>query len=186
MGAQVSLKAAPPLAERIATASDRYSKTGPWVTPNVTECFAAVNCATQVRYIPSCLVVKNIHWGWDKIAAIIQAAFSFISWMKIGSIPIQMFTGIYSKGSNQFCRHWFRSGSAPNMRQIPFFSNDCLVYWRMCASLGIDEFKCHSKLTSQSLFNGCAAVGFSSLCINYCAYYNRKNQLLSTRNKSMV
>ena len=32
MGAQLSLKAALPLAERIATASDRRSKTGRWLT----------------------------------------------------------------------------------------------------------------------------------------------------------
>ena len=35
MGVQLSLKAALPLAERIATASDRYSKTGHWVIETI-------------------------------------------------------------------------------------------------------------------------------------------------------
>ena len=90
------------------------------------------------------MLVKALstHRGWEKMAAISQAIFSSLfSCMKIFVFWLQYRWELPQRV--QLTKHSIGSDNrlAPNRRQAIIGSNDGLFYWRIYASLGLDELK---------------------------------------------
>ena len=81
------------------------------------------------------------HWGRDKMAAVSQTTLSnAFSWMKMLEFDYD-FTEVCSLGSNwQYPSIGSDNGLAPVRRQAIIWTN-WLVYWRIYASLGLNELR---------------------------------------------
>ena len=90
---------------------------------------------------------KLIHWGRDKMAAISQTTYSnAYPWMKIVNFEKNKKqnnnTEICSLGSNwQYGSIGSYNGLAPNRRQAIIWTNVSMLYWRINASLGLNELR---------------------------------------------
>ena len=78
------------------------------------------------------------HWGWDKMAAILQKSFSnSFSHLKI---VFNFKFQICSQGSSELLAIiGSNNGLSPTRRQAIIWTNDDLVYWCIDASLGLNE-----------------------------------------------
>ena len=81
------------------------------------------------------------HWGRDKMTAIFQTTSSnVLSWMKMYEFRLRFH--FCSWGSNQqYSSIGSGNGLAPVRRQAIAWTNNGLVYWRIYASLGLNELK---------------------------------------------
>ena len=79
-------------------------------------------------------------WGRDKMAAIFQTTFSnSFTWMKMHEFQIRFYWRL-SQGSNwQNSSIGWDNGLAPNRRQAIIWTSDGRGYWRIYASLGLNE-----------------------------------------------
>ena len=109
--------------------------------------------------------VKGIltHWGRDKIDAILQTTFSSaFSWMKTFEFRLKfqwsLFLGVKLSIFQHWCRWWLGAVQATSH----YLNQWWLVYWRIYASLGLNELThrgwlmhiCINKLTIIGSDNG--------------------------------
>ena len=80
------------------------------------------------------------HWGQDKMAAVSRTMFSnTFSWMKMYEFCLKFHRSLFLRFQSTIFQHWFRylldTGQASNH----YLNQWWLVYWRICASLGLNE-----------------------------------------------
>ena len=80
------------------------------------------------------------HWGRDKMAAILQTTFSnAFSWMKMLEFRLIFHWSFFLRVQLTIFQHWFRYWLGA-VQATSHYLNQCwLVYWRICASLGLNE-----------------------------------------------
>ena len=102
-----------------------------------------------------CVYALLTHWGWDKMAAILQTTFSnLFSWMKMYEIRLKLHWSLFLQVQLTIFQHWFRwwldAGQATNHYLIQWW----LDYRRIYASLGLNEL-IPNTLVSISWVNAC-------------------------------
>ena len=77
------------------------------------------------------------HWGWDKMASILQTTLLniFFKW-KYMNFQLSFDWSLFLNIQLTICSD---NGLAPIRRQAIIWSNDGLVYWCICASLGLNK-----------------------------------------------
>ena len=98
------------------------------------------------------------HWGRDKMAAISQTMFSnAFSWMKMYEFRLKFHWSLFLRFQLTIFQHWFRywlgAVRATSLNQW------WLVYWRIYASLGLNELT-HLSLVPHIY----ASVNWVSIC----------------------
>ena len=87
------------------------------------------------------------HWDRDEKVAICRRHFEtyFREWKYLNSNEIEIFTDIYSQGSNwQYASVWSVNGLSPNRWQTTIWTNDGLLYCRyayMCRCASMNQHK---------------------------------------------
>ena len=79
-------------------------------------------------------------WGRDKIDAIVQTTFSnTFSWMKIYEFRLRFHRSLFLRVQLTIFHHWFRKWLGAGQATSHYLNQWWLVYWRIYASLGLNE-----------------------------------------------
>ena len=82
------------------------------------------------------------HWGRDKMAAIFQTTFSIaFSWIKMYEFRIRFHWNSFLSVKLIIFQHWFRYWLGADQATSHYLNQWWLAYWRMYASLGLNELK---------------------------------------------
>ena len=81
------------------------------------------------------------HWGQDKMAAILQRTFWYAFWGHNISVLWFTFNWNLFQGSYQNANIGWDNGFMLKGQQAIIWINDCLVYWCIYASLGLNKLK---------------------------------------------
>ena len=80
------------------------------------------------------------HWGRDKMAAVSQTMFSNIfSWMKMYEFRLKFHWSLFLRFQLTIFKHWFRYWLGAVQATSHYLNQWWLVYWRIYASLGLNE-----------------------------------------------
>ena len=80
------------------------------------------------------------HWGQDKMAAISQTTLSnSFSWMKIFQFRIKFDWSLFLRFQFTIFQHWFRWWLGAGQATSHYLNQWWSVYWRIYASLGLNE-----------------------------------------------
>ena len=80
------------------------------------------------------------HWGRDKMDAISQTTFSSaFSWMKIFEFRWKFHWSLFLRVQLTIFQHWFRYWLGAVQATSHYLNQWWLVYWRIYASLGLNE-----------------------------------------------
>ena len=83
-----------------------------------------------------------IHWGRDKMAAIFQTTLSnAFSWMKMLEFRLKFHWSLFLRVQLTIVHHWFRCWLGADQATSHYLNQWWLDYWRIYASLGLNEFK---------------------------------------------
>ena len=81
-----------------------------------------------------------MHWGWYKMAAILQMTFSnAFSWMKMYKFRLRFHWGLFQMVQITIFQHSFGEWLGANQATSHFLKQWMLVYWCIYASLGLHE-----------------------------------------------
>ena len=96
-----------------------------------------------------CLSTVNLtHWGRDKMAAVSQTMFSnALSWMKMYEFRLKFQWSLFLRFQLTIFTHWFRYWLGPVQATSHYLNQWWLVYWRIYASLGLNELNYHQTST---------------------------------------
>ena len=84
------------------------------------------------------------HWGRDKMAAISQTTLSNpFSWMKIFEFRITFHWSLLLWFQLTIFQHWFRWWLGADQATSHYLNQWWSVYWRIYASLGLNELSAH-------------------------------------------
>ena len=90
------------------------------------------------------------HWGRDKMDAVSQTTLSnAFSWTKILEFRLRFHRSLFLMVQLTIIQHWFRQWLGTCQATSHYLKQWCLVYWRIYASLGLNE------LSSSLYFPGC-------------------------------
>ena len=82
------------------------------------------------------------HWDRDKMAAISQTMFSnAFSWMKMCEFCLRFDWNLFLRVQLTIFHHWLRQWLGADQTTSRYLNQWWLVYWRICASLGLNELK---------------------------------------------
>ena len=82
------------------------------------------------------------HWGRDKMAAIFQTTFLHaFSWMKMYKFRLRFHWSLFPRVKLTIFQHWFRLWLGADQATSHFLNQWWLVYWRIYASLGLNELR---------------------------------------------
>ena len=82
------------------------------------------------------------HWGWVKIDAISQITSSnAFSWMKMYEFWLRFPRSLFPRFQLMIFQHWFRKWLGTDQVTSHYLNHWWLVYWRMYASLGLNELR---------------------------------------------
>ena len=85
---------------------------------------------------PHCLT----HWGRDKMVAIFQTTFSNgFSWMKMYEFRLTLHWSLFLGVQLTIFQHWFRYWLGANLSTSHYLIQWLSVYWRIYASLGLND-----------------------------------------------
>ena len=91
------------------------------------------------------------HWGRDKIVAILQSSFSnAFSWIKMFGFGFKFHWSFYHRVQLTISRHGLDNGLMTIRCQAIILTNSGLVYWRIYASVGLDELSVPWRRTDRS------------------------------------
>ena len=80
------------------------------------------------------------HWGRDKMDVISQRTFSTaFSWMKMFEFRLQFHWNLFPRVQLTIFQHWFRKWLDADKATSQYLNQWWLVYWRIYASLGLNE-----------------------------------------------
>ena len=80
------------------------------------------------------------HWGRDKMAATSQMTLSIaFSWMKMLEFRLNFHWSLFLRVQLKYSTIGSDNGLAPSRRQAIIWTNGGIVYWRIYASLGLNE-----------------------------------------------
>ena len=86
--------------------------------------------------------IKWTHWVWDKMDPISQMTFSnAFSWMKIHEFRVRFHWNLFLRIELTILQHWFRKWLGAGQATSHYLNQWWLVYWRIYASLGLNELK---------------------------------------------
>ena len=91
-----------------------------------------------------CELTHWTHWGWDKMAAISQTTLSnAFSWMKMLIFWLRFHWSLFLRVKFTIFQYWLRWWLGA-VQATSHYLNQCwLVYWRIYASLGLNEVRLH-------------------------------------------
>ena len=93
------------------------------------------------------------HWGRDKMAAILQTTFSnAVSWMKVYEFRLIFHWGLFLRFKLTIFQYWFRKWLGADQTTSHYLNQWWLVYWRIYASLGLNELT-HWPLTDVAVIS---------------------------------
>ena len=80
------------------------------------------------------------HWGPDKLAAVSQTTVSnALYWMKMYEFRLRFHWHLFLRVQLRIFQHWFRSWLGADQATSHDLNQWWLVYWRIYASLGLNE-----------------------------------------------
>ena len=80
------------------------------------------------------------HWGRDKMAAVSQTTLSnAFSWMKMLEFRLRFHWRLFLRVQLTIFQHWFRQWLGAGQATSHYLNQWWLVYWRIYASLGLNE-----------------------------------------------
>ena len=111
-----------------------------WHFYTIASRFNAVHSKTILRSVQTWLSYNLTHWGRDKMAAIFQTKFSnAYSWIKMLTFLLRFHWSLFPRVQLTIFKHWFRWWLGAGQATSHFLNQWWLVYWRMYASLGLNE-----------------------------------------------
>ena len=100
----------------------------------------------------SCIIPLT-HWGRDKMAAVSQTALSnAFSWMKMLEFRLRFHWCLFLRFELTIFQHWFRYWLGAGQATSHYLNQCWPVYWRIYASLGLNELKGKPPFTSPALY----------------------------------
>ena len=82
------------------------------------------------------------HWGRDKMAVVSQTTLSnAFSWMKMLEFRLRFLWSLFLRVQLTIIQHWFRQWLGAGQATSHYLNQWWLVYWRIYASLGLNELK---------------------------------------------
>ena len=95
-----------------------------------------INTNPNIHHADSSLT----HWGRDKMAAIFQTTFSnAFSWMKMVKFRLSYHGSLFPMVQLTIFQHWLRLWLGADQATGHYLNQWWLVYWRIYASLGLNE-----------------------------------------------
>ena len=86
--------------------------------------------------------IARPQWGQNKIATIFQMTFSnAFSWMKMHQFWLRFQWSLFLGVQLTIFQHWFRKWLGAAQATSHCLNQWCLIYWRIYASLGLNELK---------------------------------------------
>ena len=86
------------------------------------------------------------HWGRDTMAAFSQTTvWNAFSWMKILEFRLKFHWSLFLRVQLTIFQHWFREWLGAGQAASHYLNQWWLVYWRIYASLGLNELNAHIK-----------------------------------------
>ena len=97
-------------------------------------------CSSELVHRRS--IVPLTHWGRDKMAAVSQTMFSnAFSWMKMYAFRLKFHWSLFLRFQLTIFQYWFRWWLGADQATSHYLNQRWLVYWRIYASLGLNELK---------------------------------------------
>ena len=85
---------------------------------------------------------SSTHWGWDKMAAILQTTVSSaFSWMKMCDFRLNIHWSLFIRGQLTLFQHWFRWWLGADQTSSQYLNQWWLNYRSIYASLGLNELR---------------------------------------------
>ena len=95
------------------------------------------------------VICKLTHWGRDKMDASFQTTFSnAFSWMKMFEFRLKFHWSLFLGVKLTIFQHWFRLWLGAVQATSQYLNQWWLIYWRIYASLGLNELKCYFQFLS--------------------------------------
>ena len=87
-------------------------------------------------------IVILTHWGRDKMTAIFLTTFwNAFSWMKICELCLRFHWNVFGRFELTIFHHWFRQLLGADQATSHYLRQWWLAYWRIYASLGLNELR---------------------------------------------
>ena len=105
------------------------------------------------------------HWGRDKMVTNFLTTFSnAFPWMKMHKFRLRFHWGLFLRVQLTISQHWLRKWLGADQATSHYLNQWWLVYWRIYASLGLNELKIPAR--KGSVFGHAASNnhGFNCLC----------------------
>ena len=120
--------------------------------------------------------VRVTHWGRDKIASIFQTTFSIaFSWMKMFKFRLRVHWNLFPRVKLIIFQHWFRWWLGAGQVTSHYLNQWWLVYWRIYASLGLNEIYSVLMLKTEE---------FSRKCLYRLMYMHFDSDYTSTKHSN--
>ena len=104
--------------------------------------------------------IQLTHWGRDQMAAVSQTMFSkAFSWMKVYEFLFQLPWNVFLRFQLTIFQHWFRYWLGAVQATSHYLNQWWLVYWRIYASLGLNELKTYEWLSARLQYLQCISNG---------------------------
>ena len=126
----------------------------------------------EARLRGKCIrLIHLTHWYREKMAPIFQTTFSSaFSWTKMYEFWLTFHWNLFSRVQLTIFRIGSDNGLAPIIRQAIIWTNDGIVYWRIYASLGLNELRDQFLVISTILetWRGFLRVGLIETIDHFC------------------
>ena len=120
---------------------------------------------------PNCNLTKNhlTYWGRDKIDAISQTtSSSAFSLMKMFEFRLKFHWSLFLRVQLTIFQHWFRWWLGAVQATSHYLNQWWLVYWRIYASLGLNELRGSSSVVKH--LTAPRLESFVAVRIDWCQY----------------
>ena len=98
------------------------------------------SCTKEFGVVSMLIMGSLTHWGWAKMADIFQTTFSnAFYWMKIYEFGLSFHWKLFLGVQLTKFQHWFRKWLAAIQETSHCLNRWWLIYWRIFASLGLNE-----------------------------------------------
>ena len=103
--------------------------------------FKKIHLKMPAKWQTFCLSFNVLtHWGRDKVGAISQTTFSStFSWMKMFEFRLEFHWSLFLRVQFTIFQHWFRWWLGTVQATSHYLKQWWLIYWRIYASLGLNE-----------------------------------------------
>ena len=119
------------------------------------------------------------YWGRDKMDAISQTPFSkAFSWMKTFEFRLNCHWSLFLRVQLTIFQHWFRQWLGADQETSHYLNRWWIVYWRIYASLGLNELRTRSHYLNQwrsSPMTHIWVIGFQRIKFHTCIKFKYRN-----------